>query len=332
MEKVLIFSHESDIDGLGCIVLGKVTFKKIDYELVPNPEVLEEKFRSYLETGKLKKYDSIFITDLALYNPSLQLVSLDSELRKKIVVFDHHKSAIMQECGIYDFTQIVEVDKTGKKRCGTDLFFNYLVDSHRLTRTPLLDSFVELTRLEDTWEWKEKKELGLVAHDLAILFNAIGIDAYIGAMVAKVEDTKTDTFSFTKEEKAKIEGKKKEYNDFLSKLLKEAEYFVDENDNPFGAVFADYEYRNELGELVREKNPYHIDYLIIMALNKGEYGQKSYRSIREDFDVSDVALRHGGGGHPGAASVNITKEQREKILVLEKREALKYLADSKYNG
>ena len=30
--KVIIFSHESDIDGMGSIVLGNITFGKIDYE------------------------------------------------------------------------------------------------------------------------------------------------------------------------------------------------------------------------------------------------------------------------------------------------------------
>ena len=35
MNKNIIFSHESDIDGLGCIVLGKLAFQDIDYE-TPN--------------------------------------------------------------------------------------------------------------------------------------------------------------------------------------------------------------------------------------------------------------------------------------------------------
>ena len=41
MSKVIIFSHESDIDGLGCIVLGKLAFNEMDYALMPNIEKLE---------------------------------------------------------------------------------------------------------------------------------------------------------------------------------------------------------------------------------------------------------------------------------------------------
>ncbi len=332
MGRVMIFSHESDIDGLGCIVLGKLAFKELDYELVANPEKLEEKFRTFLEEGKLKDYDFVFITDLALYNPSLELVATDHELRKKVAIFDHHESAIQKKCNIYDFTTIISCDESGKKHCGTDLFYQYLVERKYIENIPLTSCFVELTRLEDTWEWKKNKKLGGMAHDLAILFNVIGMDSYIATMLAKVRNTKIDAFVFTEEENKKIGAKKQEYKDYLSKLLEETEYFYDEHRYHFGAIFADYEYRNELAEfIVNEGNPKQIDYLVIVALDKGEYGQKSYRSIQKGFDVNKIALLHGGGGHPGAASVNITKEQREKILVLEKRDALKYLVDSKYD-
>ena len=43
--KVLIFSHESDIDGLGNIVLAKLAFKDLDYILCPGFKELKNKFR-----------------------------------------------------------------------------------------------------------------------------------------------------------------------------------------------------------------------------------------------------------------------------------------------
>ena len=53
-------------------------------------------------------------------------------------------------------------------------------------------------------------------------------------------------------------------------------------------------------------------------MNKGENGQKSYRQIEDNFDVNDIAMNHGGGGHPGAASVNITEFQKEEDTYLVK--------------
>ena len=330
-EKIIIFSHENDIDGLGNIILGKMAFGEIEYVLASNVNILEAKFRDYLEKGLFHSYDRIFVTDLALYNPSLEMVSKNPELSKKVLVFDHHRSAINEGCDAYSFTKIVETDENGRKRCGTDLFYEYLVMNGLLSKTTSLDEFVELTRLEDTWEWKKTGKKGLKAHDLAILFNGIGIESYIEAMFKKLSMSK-NSFELDQSEKTVIEEKKAEYLATLQKIWSEAEFFVDEYGNKFAGVFADYEYRNELGEYVREVSQ-NLQYLIIIALEKGAFGQKSYRAIQKDFDVGKIAEAHGGNGHPAAASVNITKEQKEKCLVLRKTsplESIRYLVESNY--
>ena len=332
-EKVIIFSHENDIDGLGNIILGKMAFGEIEYVLASNVNILEAKFRDCLKKGLLHNYDRIFVTDLALYNPSLEMVSKDPELSKKVLVFDHHRSAINEGCGGYSFTKIVEIDESGRKRSGTDLFYEYLCLNGLLSKTKALDEFVELTRLEDTWEWKKTGEQGLKAHDLAILLNGIGLNNYINRIYAKVKANE-DSFEFAENENKVIEKKKAEYLATLQRIWNDAEFFVDEEDNKFAGVFADYEYRNELGEYVREINSNDLKYLVIIALEKGAFGQKSYRSIVADFDVGKIAEAHGGNGHPAAASVNITKEQKEKCLVLRKtnpRDSIRYLVESSYS-
>ena len=119
----------------------------------------------------------------------------------------------------------------------------------------------------------------------------------------------------------------------MKKIMESAEYFIDDDGNKFGIVFAPYEYRNELPEfIIKNKNPESIKYLIIVAMDKGEFGQKSYRKVADSFDVNNVAMKHGGGGHPGAAAVNITKEQKEKSMLLSKKDSLKFLADSSFNS
>lgn len=326
----IIFSHESDIDGLGCAVLAKLAFENINCVFVPNIEKLELIFREFIKLHKLDEYDDIFVTDLALYDPALTMVA-ESTLKDKVHVFDHHKRAIDNGMNRYSFTKIVEDDINGKK-CGTGLFYEYLIENNLIVNTKAISEFVELTRLEDTWEWKESGIIGERAHDLAILFNVIGLNSYVSCMEAKLLNN-SSSFELNEEEKNLIRTKKDEYNKYLQSILLSAEYFLDENDNKFGIVFADYEYRNELAEYIKNLgNPQSIKYFIVVAMNKGEFGQKSYRSIEENFDVNEVAMLHGGGGHPAAASVNITKKQKQKALVLAKKESLKYLADSKYQN
>jgi len=330
--KVIIFSHESDIDGLGSIVLGKIAFGNIDYVLVSNVQDLEFRFRELMESGRLNIYDKIYITDLALYNPSLKIVSNDPVLSQKVLVFDHHKSAINEGYNNYDFTTIMEVDQNGKKRCGTELFYEYLCSMGYISKTSALDEFVELTRLEDAWEWKNALNRGQKAHDMAILFNAVGIEQYIERMYTKLLISKME-FDLTSEEKELISNKKNEYLENLQRIWSNAEFLKDELENNYAAVFADYEFRNELSEYVSGLNIINLQYLVIVALEKGLFGQKSYRAITKNFDVGKIAEAHGGYGHPGAASVNITEEQKKHALVLRKRntrESLEYLVNSSY--
>lgn len=328
MNKNIIFSHESDIDGLGCVVLSQLAFQDIDYILVPNVEKLEQVFRKYIDLNTFEKYERIYVTDLALYDPALTLVN-NSALKNKVLVFDHHKRAIDDQMNRFSFTTIIEEDEHSKK-CGTQLFYEYLIKENYLKETATIKEFVELTRLEDTWEWKKAGTIGKKAHDLAILFNELGIEKYISTMLSKLLDN-PKAFEFSKEELSLIQEKKNEYNGLLKEIMTNAEYFLDENNNKFGAVFADYEYRNELAEYIQNNgNKENIKYFIVMAMNKGQFGQKSYRSIDKDFDVNEVAVLHGGGGHKGAASVNITEDQKAKVLTLSKKEGLKYLADSKF--
>ena len=324
--KVIIFSHESDIDGIGSVVLGKLAFGNIDYKLSPNPKPMELVFRKYLEEKILYNYDYIFVTDLALSNPSLDMVSKDEKLNKKVLIFDHHQKAIDLGLNKYDFSFIEEINKNGRKRCATEIFYEYLINNNYLKRKESIDTFVELTRLEDTWDWK--KENNTKAHDLSVLFNRIGINSYIDRMINKL--TNNDNFDYDEEELELIEEKKKEYEERIKEYVNESEIFIDDN-NKYGMTFAPYEFRNDIPEYIRNNNSFDIDYFITVALDKEDYGQKSYRSIK-DFDVNKIAMQHNGGGHPSAAAVSITKKQREKMIGLSKRDSLEFLANSSYEN
>ena len=326
MKKYLIFSHESDIDGLDSVILAKLAFKDVDYVLEHNPQALEPVVREYFETNKLDEYEKIFITDLALEEPALTMIA-ESKISKKIHVIDHHQRAINLNLNRYFFTTIIEEDT--KRRCATELFYEYLVNNKYIKPKKSLDDFAEMTRLEDTWTWKEHKEFGIQAHDLAILHTIIGKEKYIDEMYKKL--LTQDEFSFTEEEKEEIRLKKETTKKYIDEAIPTLEYFIDEDNNKFAIGFIDYEYRNEITEyIISNNNPKEIKYIIIVAMEKGKYGQKSYRSVVDDFNVNNVAMKHGGGGHPKAAAINITKEQKEKIKEMSKKEALLFIAQASY--
>lgn len=327
--RALLFSHKNDIDGIGCVVLALAAFPSVEYILSSNVYELEHEFRDNFQNNNLYKYDKIYITDLSLYNPSVELVSKDPVLSQKVLVFDHHQTAIKDGLNHYSFVTILEEDNN-IKRCATDLFYEHLLSCGLLNKTSILDELVELTRLEDTWEWKKASDNGIKAHDMAILFNKIGIEKYIESMLNKI---KNSSLEFTEEEQLIIANAKKEYQKILEQIMTKAEYFQDDQGNAFAAVFASYEYRNELSEYVRANNDKNIDYLIIVALDKGDYGQKPYRAIKDNVDVGCMAEAHGGGGHKASASVNISKIQNEQSkLIKNNKERLKYLIESVYDN
>lgn len=325
--KVLLFSHESDIDGMGSVVLSKLAFSDFDYVLASTPKGLELKFRDYINDKVLYNYDNIYITDLSLENPSLDMVANDDVLKNKVKVFDHHDGAIKNGLNKYDFTFIEEIDKNGIKRCGTEIFYKYLIDNNYLKKTESLDKFVELTRLEDTWEWKKNNKPE--AHDLSILFSNIGIINYIESMYSKLKD---NNFSFSKEEKELLDRIKEENINNIKKYISEAEFFIDENNNLFGITIAPYEFRNDLPEYIRDHNDKNVKYFITVAFDKEKYGQKSYRSIDKSIDVNEIAMKHNGAGHPYAAGVSITEEQNKKMKTMPKKLALEYISKCSYEN
>ena len=328
MKKILLCSHESDADGIGAVVLGRIAFDNFDYKLFQNPNDLEIKFRKMINNGELNNYDMIYITDLSLMEPSISMVN-DSLLKDKLLVFDHHQRAIELGLRKYPFTTIIEEDESGK-RCGTELFYRYLIDNGLISDKKSIETFVEYTREEDTWDWKDHGEEGKKAHMLSTLFNIYGKDKYADMMVDKLINN--DIFYYTDDEMKVINEKMLEYNRVLTELTNSMECFIDSFDNKYGVLFSEYQYRNEIPEFIKDKgNPWDIKYVIIVAMDKGDFGQKSYRRIDETIDCNKIAMLHGGGGHVASAAVSITKNQKIKIKKLDKKDALEYIANSSYS-
>ena len=327
MNKVLLCTHESDVDGIGNVILGKLAFNDFEYKLYHDVEDLETSFRNLITSNYLDKFDKIYITDLSLYEPSISMVN-DSNLKDKVLIFDHHQRAINAGLNKYPFTTIIEEDETGK-RCGTELFYKYLINNNYLENKKSIETFVEYTRQEDTWDWKRYGEDGKSAHRLGTLFNLIGRDKYIDLMYEKLKNN--DIFFYTKEELQLIEAKEKEYSSRLKEITDSMEIYTDNFDNRFGAVFSPYQYRNEIPEYIEEKgNKNNIKYIVIVAMDKGDYGQKSYRRIDDSIDCNIITSQYNGGGHPAGGAVVITKNQNEQMKKMQKKEALKYIINSAY--
>ena len=304
--KVLLFTHKNDIDGMGNAVLAKLAFEEVNYVLCGTFDLIC-KVNEFILNKKIYEYDKVFITDLCLDEETLLKIYSDLALRDKFLIFDHHKTYEDEKYTKYSFVNVKLKNDKGLC-CGTSLFYDYLVESNYLDRNSAIDEFVELTRLHDTWEWKNIYN-NEKARELAILFDCLGTDGYIGFMYDKLVNN--DEFIFNDVENLLINNKKKEIDEVLLEYMKKM-YYKDILGLKAGILFIDYQYRNEIGEYLRE-NKYDVDFVMMIALDRGVV---SYRSVKSGVSVRQVAEYFNGKGHDVAATNPITDENLQDIIEL----------------
>lgn len=309
--KILLFTHKNDIDGIGNVILSKLAFEKVDYVLCGTFD-LKKKVMDYISNKKIYDYSKIFITDLCLDEDVLSIINKDENLKHKIQILDHHKTYASEKYTSYSFVKVQLKNDRGLC-CGTSLFYEYLLDNNYLMKTEIISEFVELTRQHDTWEWKNIYN-NEKARELAILFDALGIEGYITFMCEKL--VKEKEFVFNNIESVLINNKKLQINDAIEEYLKNI-HCREILGLKAGIIFINYEFRNEIAEYLRE-NKYDIDFVMMLSLDKGVV---SYRSVKPNVSVRKVAEYFNGKGHEVAATNPITSLHKEQIIdVLTKKD------------
>ena len=304
--KILIFTHKNDIDGMGNAILAKLAFDEVDYVLCETFDLIK-KVQEYFDSKKIYNYDKIFITDLCLDEEHLKMIDNDIEIKNKFQIIDHHKTYEDEKYTKYSFVKVKLKNDHGLC-CATSLFYEYLLNNNYLVRNDAIDEFVELTRQHDTWEWKNIYN-NEKSRELAILFDAVGINGYISFNYEKLRAAKS--FEYNEIERLLIDNKKIEISSAVEEYLNKI-YYREILGLKAGIIFINYEYRNELAEYLRE-NKYDIDFVMMVSLDRGVV---SYRSTKDDVSVRKVAEYFGGKGHDKAATNPITPKQNDYIIEL----------------
>lgn len=297
--RVYHVSH-NDLDGVSPIVLTKLAFPNIRTKVVANGGPVDIATKEYMDV--MGKEDLLVLTDLS---PSLEVAGLIEEKIEegyKIILFDHHKSAMPIQNPTW--TEIV-VEQNSILACGTSLYADFLTRSNCLSdySEAAVETYVELVRSWDTWDWSRTGNLE--AKKLNTLFYLIGIKEYIAFVMERVE---TGTFSFGKEyeQVLKLEEKKIELE--MSKREKITREF--EIDGEMVGIVHCENYHSEVGHYILDKRA-HLDYVVLINLEKRTI---SLRSSDGGRDVQTIAKTYGGGGHPNAAGCEFKEETIEKYV------------------
>ena len=293
--KVLLFTHEQDIDGMGCAILGKCAFNDFDYIPCKTFDITA-KVKEQIDNGNIYNYNAVFVTDLCVKEPVLGNIANDQNLKDKFLILDHHKSEIDEGNNKYPFVNIVVKNKKGLAS-GTSLFYDYLINNKYIESNQFFNELVELTRQYDTWEWKNiyNNEKARMLH---ILFENIGYQSYFDMIMNM---TSQNNFEFNDWQLRIIDDFNKNLKSNLTKIVDNIivkNLSICKKNYCIGFVKSPYKYRNDIPEFIKENNEYNIDAVAMIMLDRETV---SYRSIK-DVDVSAIATYFGGKGHHKAAS------------------------------
>lgn len=277
---IKLITH-NDLDGIGCIILAKLFFKdNVDYTICKSLKDVNE----ILNNISINQYEKIFITDISCNEKYFN--------NDKIYLFDHHQTA--EYLNQYK-NCIVQVMLNNRKTCGTELFYQYLLNKGLESR----NYFVELIRLYDTWEWiNYNNKLPYYFNNLMYI---IGVNNFINLYIEKLQKQDLNELNiFSDKERILLEYQETQIQNYINNKKQNIKIFelnIDNIKRKVGICFAE-QHQSILGNtLCKEEN---IDIMIMLNLNQLTV---SFRTELDNIDVSILAkkINELGGGHKKAA-------------------------------
>ena len=283
---IKLFTH-TDLDGVSCEILGKIAFEE-DIDVVRcNYGDIDAKVEEFI--NNTEEYDKLFITDISV---NKEIADKLLSISDKVILLDHHKTALW--LNEYPYALVQVEDESIGKMCGAYLFYEYLKKNHKeFDDTPALKLFIDYVRMYDTWEWKEKYD-NIIPKRLNDLMYIDGPNEFIDKMVYRLGN---NLFILDDTDLMKLQIEQTYINSYIAQ--KNETLMVNDSLFPeytIGITFAD-KYISELGNKLCELHP-ELDFVVLINMSTLTV---SYRTVKNDLDLSDIAKGFGGGGHPKAS-------------------------------
>ena len=163
--------------------------------------------------------------------------------------------------------------------------------------------FANIVRKYDTWLWKTKYN-DIFPKRLNDLLYIYGGDKFFSIIIDRLLLGKDLIIN---EDYCILRIKEEEVKKYIE--TKEANMKkVEINGLTAGIVFAESNI-SELGNVICENNP-DIDFAMIINIDKSI----SFRTVKDNVDVSEIAKSLNGGGHKKAAGAPILEEIKDRLI------------------
>ncbi len=300
MSKIRLLTHIADPDGAFPVILSKLVFEDLEYDLLEVNEV-DDKVKELLPI--IEQYDQVFIVDLNISRYLAEEIEQNAGYKNKIHVIDHHIGKM--DMNDYSFIQVVDEDESGIKQSGTSLYYQYLLKNYDklILHKPCIQTLVEYIRRVDTWTWQELPE----AKGISGLFGIFGIDYFIEHYYEYVKDH--DTFSYDDKDLYLLEVENLQIQNYINKV-KDDIIPVKVDHYCIGVLFSD-RYTSDVGNALAEMYQDTYDFIAMIKLRTKNI---SYRAIKDNVDLTVFAQKYGGNGHKHAAGSPIPDTVQTNII------------------
>jgi uncharacterized protein len=290
----------NDLDGVSCGILAKLAFKDnvdVSYHSISG---LNHQVQAFLE--KKDKDTLLFITDLSVHEDNEKRISEFVSAGGKVKLIDHHKSA--EHLNQHSWASVSVKQRDGRLASATSLLYEYLLQNEFLSRSAILDEFVEHVRQYDTWDWEQNGNF--TAKQLNDLFSMISIDEFEENIITKL--TGNAEFSFNEIEQKLLDVEEDRVGRYINR--KKREVYQMNIGNYFAGIVHAESYHSELGNELSKEFP-HLDYIAMVMVGSKRI---SLRTIHDEVDVSEIAAKYDGGGHQKASGCNLTPTAFEQFV------------------
>ncbi|MGH7904673.1 MAG: hypothetical protein ACREPA_11220 [Candidatus Dormibacteraceae bacterium] len=273
----------TDADGLGCEVMVRsvrdaVRSRRVEVDAVGGAviELLEELDRAPAGAAE------VIVTDHHLSPSAVAAADAYAERGGVFRVLDHHKTSL-------DLVRHswATVDTS---RCATLLCFEELHAPGRYR------AFAGLVNDTDLGIWADSR-----SSELATLSVTLPGDAFVERFLGD-----PDCGAWRPEEQALIQWENRRLREYVV-ACEGAVRVVERDGLRVGVIFAE-DFKNAVARHLMEK----MDLDVVAQINArtGKVGLRGNRRV----DLSEIAARHGGGGHPGAAAFGLGGSEAGALL------------------
>lgn len=303
---IYVISH-NDLDGISSSIVIQNFFIRTESVFTKHNAV---DFYIDKHLSKIKKGDILFICDIGPQSDEIiEQINEKVEQGYLIYVIDHHNSE--KYLNKYPWAYIHNAIK-GRRTCAAEMVYIFLTEKLEMpVMSTYKDSigsliyFIELVRHWDTWEWiYQPEEIQNNVKDFNELLELYDYNRFVHIILEKLIANDMNINQYEKTMLDLNKNKKSLYiNEKYSKMVKR--HF---SNYTIGICYAE-NYISELGDYCLE-NDNSLD--IVFTVDSLE--RVILRTHREDIDLSEIALRYGGGGHKKAAGFSLNENFKKKFF------------------